>query len=344
MLLSAANRSLELQSHPGQHPGGRAPDPSGAVLLLILAKTLLNLLMSALGRRSPSPRFLECFCASVACADFLLLASLSAIGHFQDFALWGMRFTKYHICLFPQVLSFTYGVLPCPVFLLAGLDHYLSAARAAPAAEASVRWRRVFYFLCVLFVWTAALAYVLGDPVIYASLSRGGLPAHRCPFYASAQSYWLAVFMLGVLLLALAACWCQVVALVRSVQITSFGKEPALYFPQAPAWDRPSGSSKPLLARLLVCFLGTWLPFVLLQTSLLCLDVRVPAYMELNVPWLYFVNSFLVAAVSWCRRHEPEGAESAWRADPFVSWKFCFTPFPTERTEPAEKAAPVIVC
>lgn len=337
MLVSAANRTSPPQAEAGQP----AVDPSCAVLLLLLAKALLNVAVMLLRRKGAPPRFLECFCVSVACADLLLLAGLSAVAHLQDFALWGTRVTRHHVCLLPQVLSFTYGLLPGPVFLLAGLDHYL---HVAATSKASPWCQHAFYFLSVLLLWAAVLAYVLGDPAVYGGPSPGGLPSPQCPLYVGAQSRWLSVLLLAALLLALGACGSEVLALVRHVRLTSLGKEPALYFPQAPDGPGPGGARKRLLARLLIAFLGTWLPFVGLQAAVLALRVRIPAYVEVNVPWLYFVNSFLVAVAYWCQRPAPKGAESACHADPFVSWEFCFAPPALDGPQPPGKAAAVIVC
>ncbi|XP_020835950.1 putative G-protein coupled receptor 160 [Phascolarctos cinereus] len=337
MFVSLGNHTFQPQSHPG-HP---SLDPSCMVLLVILVKTFLNILMIAIGRKDTHQSFLEYFCVSVALIDFLLLGGLSFIAYFQDFALWGIRFTKYHICLLPQIMSFACGFLHCPVFLLAGLDHYLNISQTSKVSRFC---RNIFYFFSVIFIWIAALVYVLGDPVINVSLSKHGLSSYQCPFYVSIQSYWLSVSMVGVLLVVFGTCWSEVPALIRSLRIASYMNETALYFPLAPDWDHMVICKKQLLIKLLICFLGTWFPFVFLQIIILFLDIRIPAYVEMNVPWLYFVNSFLIATVYWFRSHELKVTETVLYMDPFVSWKFCFIPFTIHHMEQMGKAEAVTVC
>ncbi|XP_027731956.1 probable G-protein coupled receptor 160 [Vombatus ursinus] len=337
MFVSLDNHTFQLQSYP-EHP---SLDPSCMVLLVILVKTFLNILMIAIGRKDTHQSFLEYFCMSVALIDFFLLVGLSFIAYFQDFALWGIRFTKYHICLLPQIMSFAYGFLHCPVFLLAGLDHYLNISQTSKVSRFC---QNVFYFFSIIFIWIAALVYVLGDAVVYVSLSKHSLSSYQCPFYVSIQSYWLSVFMVGVLLVVFGTCWSEVLMLIQTLHITSYMNETALYFPLAPDWDHTVICKKQLLTKLLICFLGTWFPFVFLQIIILFLDIRIPAYVEMNVPWLYFVNSFLIAAVYWFRSHELKVTETILHVDPFVSWKFCFIPFTIHHTEQTEKAAAVIVC
>ncbi|XP_074047008.1 putative G-protein coupled receptor 160 isoform X2 [Macrotis lagotis] len=338
MFISPDNRTFELLSHPEHIP----LDPSCLVLLIILVKTFLNLLMIAIRRKDTYPNFLECFCMSVVLIDLLLLVGFSFIAYFQDFALWGIRFTKYHICLLSQIVSFACGFLHCPVFLLTGLDHYLNISQTSKTSHFC---QNVFYFFSVFFIWIAALVYVLGDPVIFVSLSKYGLSSYQCPFYVSIQSYWLSVFTVGVLLVVFGTCWPEVLKLTQSFHIISFMKETVLYFPLTPDWDHAVISKKQLLTKLLICFLGTWLPFVLLQIIILFLDIQIPAYVEMNVPWLYFINSFLIAAAYWLRSQELKATETILHIDPFVNWKFCFIPFTIHQMEQMEKAAAAVtVC
>ncbi|XP_051839130.1 probable G-protein coupled receptor 160 [Antechinus flavipes] len=337
MYVSPNNHTFPLPSSPGPP----LLDPSCTVLSITLVKTLLNILMLAIRRKDTCSSLLECFCISVVFVDFLLLMVLSFIAYFQDFALWGVRFTKYHICLLPQILSFAYGFLHCPVFLLAGVDHYLNISKMSKVSHLG---RNIFYFFTVILIWIASLAYVLGDSVIYVSLSKQPFSSYHCPFYVSIQSYWLSLFMLGVLLVVFGTCWSEVLTLTRSVRIISYMKETALYFPLAPDWDPMVICKKQLLTKLLICFLGTWLPFVFLQIIILFLDIRIPAYVEMNITWLYFINSFLIAAVYWFRSHELKVTETFLHMDSYVNWKFCFIPFTIHHTEKTEKTAAVIAC
>lgn len=130
--------------------------------------------------------------------------------------------------------------------------------------------------------------------------------------------------------------------MLLSARLLSFSSQPVLIFSYVPNNNNNTCFKRQLLSRLLLCFLGTWAPFVVLQVVVLLLGVQIPAYVEMNVPWLYFINSFLLAAAYWCRCHDVELTEEGWCTDPFVSWKFCFMPFNNESTEPADKPGTVI--
>lgn len=147
--------------------------------------------------------------------------------------------------------------------------------------------------------------------------------------------------MLLLLGMALLARWKELITMLLSARLLSFSSQPVLMFSYVPNNSNTCFKLQ-LLTRLLLCFLGTWAPFVVLQVVVLFLGVQIPAYVEMNVPWLYFINSFLVAAAYWCRCQDVELTE-VWCTDPFVSWKFCFMPFNNESTEPADKPGTVIV-
>ncbi|XP_038603691.1 probable G-protein coupled receptor 160 [Tachyglossus aculeatus] len=321
--------------------GSQALDGSGVLLLIILGKTSLNLFVLGMRRKMVYQSFLEYFSISVAVIDFTLLATLSFIAYFEDFALWDVRFTKYHMCLFTQIISFTYGFSHYPVFLVAGLDYYATVSRTSRPPPAG---QKLSYAVAVILIWISIFFYTLEDPTTYSSwTARGDVYFYQCPFYVSSQSYRLSLAILLVLFSVLVACWSEIVALIRSTRIASYMNETVLFFPSAAGHAQAGISRKQLSTKLTICFLGTWAPFVFLQMLLLILDARVPAYIEMNVPWLYFINSFLIAAAYWVRRPERRPTETAFSTDPFVSWEFCFVPF-TEPEGQAEKPLSVITC
>uniref|UniRef100_F7BMC5 G protein-coupled receptor 160 n=1 Tax=Ornithorhynchus anatinus TaxID=9258 RepID=F7BMC5_ORNAN len=302
--LSPENCSFQSQMSQGSQP----LDGSGVLLLIILGKTFLNLFVLGARRKTVYQSFLEYFSISVAIIDFTLLATLSFIAYFEDFALWDVRFTKYHMCLFTQIISFTYGLSHYPVFLVAGLDYYvtvLQTSRPPPARQ------KLSYAVAVVLIWISIFFYTLEDPNTYSSLTaRRDFYFYQCPFYVSIQSYRLSFAVVLVLFLVLVACWSEVVTLIRSTRIASYMNETVLFFPSAAGHAQAGVSKKQFSTKLTICFLGTWAPFVFLQILILLLDVRIPAYIEMNVPWLYFINSFLIAAVYWVRRPELQ----AWNA------------------------------
>ena len=64
----------------------------------------------------------------------------------------------------------------------------------------------------------------------------------------------------------------------------------------------------------------------------------------MNIPWLYFVNSFLIATVYWFNCHKLNLRDVALPADPFVNWKCCFIPLTIHNLEQIEKPISIIIC
>ncbi|NXN12755.1 GP160 protein, partial [Indicator maculatus] len=311
------------------------------LLLIILGKVFLDFFMLQVKQKNVKVSFMEYFCVSLALLDFTLLLSISFIFYFEDFALWGMRFTKYHICLFTQIISLTYSVVHYPVYLVAGLDYYMTVAQTSQFPR---RGQRIVYVLLVIVIWISGFFCILNVPPVYGELEMQNLfSPYQCPLYASLQSYSVSCAVVLLVGTALLACWREVLSMLLSVRVISFSSQPVLMFSYM---SNNSGTSfkQQLLTRLLICFLGTWAPFVLLQVIILFLGAQIPAYMEMNVPWLYFINSFLIAVAYWCRCQDVELTEETWATDPFVSWKFCFMPFNNENSEPADKLGTVVIC
>ncbi|XP_014794279.1 PREDICTED: probable G-protein coupled receptor 160 [Calidris pugnax] len=315
-------------------------ETSCMLLLIMLGKVFLDFFMLQVQQKKVKVSFMRNFCVSLALLDFTLLLSIFFIFCFEDFALWGVRFTKYHICLFTQIISLTYSILHYPVYLVAGLDYYLTIAQTSQFPK---RAQRLLYVFAVVIIWTSGFFCILKVPALYEELEiQNRLSPYWCPLYASAQSYSVSCAMVLLISTVLVVCRKEVLTMLLSLRVISVAAQPVLMFSYV---SNNSGASFKwqLLTRLLICFLGTWAPFVLLQIIILFLDVRIPAYMEMNVPWLYFINSFLIGVAYWCRCHDVELTEEMWATDPFVSWKFCFMPFNNENTEPADKPGTVIV-
>ncbi|KAM4887177.1 putative G-protein coupled receptor 160 isoform 1-T2 [Thomomys bottae] len=320
------------------HAPNQSLDFDSMLFLIILGKVLLNSLTLGMRRKSSNQSFMNYFCVSLALIDLFLLVNISIISYFRDFVVLGIRFTKYHICLLTQVASLTYGLLHYPVFLIAYIDYCLNFSKTK-----SSKCQRSFYLSIVILIWISVLAYVLGDPASYQSLEARSV-SYRCPSYVSFQSYWLSISMMTVLSGAFITSWSEILTLIQAVRITSYMNKTILYFPASPHCGYTGNSKKTLASRLTVCFLGTWVPFVLLQAFLLLLNVQVPAYLEMSVPWLYFVNSFLIATVCWFNCHKVYLKDSALPVDPFVNWKCCFIPLMIHHLEQTEKPISVIIC
>lgn len=332
--LSSENCTSQFQVHQANQPlSGNC-----LLVLIILGKILLNILTLGMRRKNTYRNFMDCFCISLAFIDLLLLVNISVISYFRDFVLLGIRFTKYHICLFTQIISFTYGFLHYPVFLIACIDYHLNFSKT------NLPFKKLFYFFTVTVIWISVFAYVLGDPAIYQNLKTQNVYSYQCPFYVSVQSYWLSFSMVMILFMAAITSWSEVITLIQAIRITSYMDETILYFPFSSHSGYTVNSKKTLLPKFIVCFLGTWLPFVLLQIIILLFKVQIPAYIEMNIPWLYFVNSFLIATVYWFNCHKLNLRGIALPVDPFVNWKCCFIPLAIHNLEQIEKPISIIIC
>ncbi|KFQ23046.1 PREDICTED: probable G-protein coupled receptor 160 [Merops nubicus] len=312
---------------------------SSMLLLIMFGKVLLDFFMLQVKQKDAKASFMGYFCVSLALLDFTLLLSISFIFYFEDFALWGVRFTKYHICLFTQIISLTYGTLHYPVYLVASMDYFMTIAQASRSPR---RAHILLYVFAVGFIWISVFFYILKAPTTYEELEiQNRFSSYQCPLYASLQNYSVSCAMVLLIGVALLACWKEVITMLLSIRVISFASQPVLMFSYMS--NNSTCFKRQLLPRLLICFLGTWAPFVLLQIIILFLGAQIPAYIEMNVPWLYFINSFLIAVAYWCCCHDVELTEEMWSTDPFVSWKFCFMPFNNETPEPADKPGTVIV-
>ncbi|NXG19833.1 GP160 protein, partial [Grallaria varia] len=311
-------------------------ETSSMLLLVMLGKVFLDFFMLQVKPKTVKVSFMGYFCVSVALLDFTLLLSICFIFYFEDFALCGVRFTKYHICLFTQITSLTYSILHYPVYLVAALDYYITISQTSQFPQ---RGQKLLYVFAVVVIWISGFFGILKVPAVYDLEIQNSVSPYQCPVSASLQSYSVSCAMVLLLGTALLARWKEVGTTLLSARLVSFSSQPVLMF----SYTSHNSCKWQLLTRLLICFLGTWAPFVVLQVLVLFLGAQIPAYVDMNVPWLYFINSFLLAAVYWCRCHKAELAEGLWSTDPFVSWKFCFVPFDNGNTEPADQPRSVIV-
>ncbi|XP_070609709.1 probable G-protein coupled receptor 160 [Erythrolamprus reginae] len=324
---------------------GRIVMPSeanGTLLLIMLGKVFLNWFLLQVRKRNHHPSFMSYFCISLAIFDLILLGLMTVIFCNRNILIGEIRLTEYHICLLPQITSFVYGILHYPVFLMAGLDYCFTITDTSRYQN---RCWKSLYIVAVILTWICALAYVLNlqSSSLWLNINNDNY-GHVCPFYISSQTYWLSLGMLTVIFLVLVFCWSEIINMLRSTEFISFERDIVLLFPYE-LEDNSRDRSKHLLTRLLISFMGTWVPFVILQMLLLLLNAEIPGHMEMNVPWLCFVNSFLIGIACWVRGQDIVLPEDSWDVDPFVSWKFCFTPFSFQNTDKAAKPDnKIIIC
>ncbi|KAM3929885.1 putative G-protein coupled receptor 160 isoform 1-T2 [Leptodactylus fuscus] len=298
-------------------------EPSCILIFIITGKVIMNTLIFGARHRTVGTSLMGFCCISLAIVDFLLLFAICTIHYFQDFTILGFRFTDYHVCLFTQIISHTYGILHLPFFLASGIDYYLTIVKSI-----HIPWgcSALLYTICVLLLWTSAFAYVLVSPM--------GLPdvnnvqsTHQCNFYISNQSFYLTICLVFTIFIVFGLCCSEMVALLKSLKVMTYAENMVVLF-SFPAGDKwPVQGVKRLLAALLFSFLGTWVPFVVLQIIILVLCAHIPGYMDMNVPWLYFINSFLIGVSFGLKYPHIQVTEKTFSRDPFIAWKYCVLPF-----------------
>ncbi|XP_073482274.1 probable G-protein coupled receptor 160 [Aquarana catesbeiana] len=298
-------------------------EPSCILILIIAGKIIMNFLIFGARHRNVSTSFLSYFCISLAAMDFGLLFVIAFIHYFQDFSFLGFRITNYHICLFTQIISHTYGILHFPVFLVSGLDYYLTIVKSIKISQI---YPGILYCIYVLLLWITAFAYVLRSPIDTPAVDSYET-TYLCTFYISRQSFYLSVALVLTVFLVLAECCCEIVSFIKSLKVISNANDTIVLFsfPSGDQW--PIQGRKPFLASLLFSFLGTWSPFVVLQIIIFILCAHIPAYMDMNIPWLYFVNSFLIAVSLALKYPDLPETENIFSTDPFVCWKYSALPF-----------------
>ncbi|XP_034294896.1 probable G-protein coupled receptor 160 [Pantherophis guttatus] len=317
-------------------------EANGTLLFIMLGKVSLNLFLLQVRKHSHHQSFMSYFCISLAIFDLILLGMMTLIFCNLNILIGEIRFTEYHICLLPQITSFVYGILHYPVFLIAGLDYCFTITHTSKYQNKC--WKSL-YTVAVILTWISVLGYVLNlrSTSLWLNINNDN-DEHQCPFYISSQTYWLSLGILIIICLVIVFCWSEIINMVQSTKFISVEKDIVLLFPyelEGSSRDR----SKHLLTRLLISFMGTWTPFVMLQMLIVLLNAEIPAHIEMNVPWLCFVNSFLIGVACWVRGQDIVFPEDSWDVDPFVSWKFCFTPFNFQNTDKAVKPdSEVIIC
>ncbi|XP_066565037.1 putative G-protein coupled receptor 160 [Amia ocellicauda] len=314
MAVSACQNCSEgLQSQ--QETADPLANTISSLLLVLAGKGLLNWALVLLKRGQVNKSFLGYFCISLTLIDTLLILIFSLIYFLEDFCLLGFRFTKYHICTLVQVACFTYEILHWPVFLLTGLDYYCTlSSRHRPLHWA---WK-LTYILSVAIVWILALLYVFLASNFYPEVWPSfHLLLFECFISTSFQSFCLSLGLLMVLSCALLYCIPEIVLYCFIDHGKSISGEPMWTLTQSKA--NPE-SKQQVLFRVTVCFLSTWFPFVCLQLAILLLRAEIPAYLDMNVPWLCFLNSFLIGAVYWLQYQVFKVEKGILFPDGFCNW------------------------
>ncbi|KAM9316529.1 putative G-protein coupled receptor 160 [Gastrophryne carolinensis] len=305
-------------------------NPACLLLLIIAGKCIINLFIFKARQQNVSASFLGYFCISLAVVDFLHLFFISVIHYFQDFSVLGVRITSYHICLFTQIISHTYGVLHLPVFLASGLDYYFKIVTFLNVPSICLG---LLYSIVAFLLWITAFIYVLQSPISSPSVYNEE-NAYLCTFYISKQSSYLSSALIFTIFFVLAVTCREIVSFIKSLKILTFPKNTVIVFSFSSGEKWPV-KGKRFLAALAFSFVGTWGLFAILQIVILVSLAPIPAYMDMNVPWLYFMNSFLIAVALGLKYPDLQVTEKILSSDPFISWKYSVLLF--RDTDPSKK-------
>ncbi|XP_037642317.1 probable G-protein coupled receptor 160 [Sebastes umbrosus] len=287
-----------------------------SILLGLGGKCLLNWALVFLQRNHICKSFLGVFCVSLAVVDTILTLSVATL-HINAggyVILLDLKLTTYHVCLLVQILGQVYSALQWPVAVVAGLDHFFTVTRRLQPTAARARWIVCVFVTGLLWYLTALYVFLLSDfiPVMEDVPHNQIL---KCWVFHSCQIMQVAMFLLLTLGCAALHAWCS----TRLLPI------PPL---RGQITDRSRAHSRRSVAhQALHIFLNTWALFLVLLAVLLVLPVGIPAYLGLNVAWLCFLNSLLIAVVlcAVCPASQPAQGLAA-LPDSFCEWRFKFSP------------------
>ncbi|XP_059200132.1 probable G-protein coupled receptor 160 [Centropristis striata] len=283
-----------------------------SILLGLGGKCLLNWSLVFLQKNHICRSFLGVFSVSLTVVDTLLTLSVTAL-HGDGHALLGLKLTRYHVCLLVQIIGQVYSTLQWPVVVVAALDHFFTATRRFQSTN--TRSRRVICLFVSGLLWSLAALYIFllsGFRPVVEDVSH-----NQCWIFHTSQILHVTVFLLLTVSCAALHAWCS----TRLLKIPPLNDQ---ITNQSRAHCRGS-----VVHQALQIFLNTWALFLVFLAVLLLLPVVIPAYLGLNVAWLCFLNSLLIAVVlcAVCSR-----GLAAVPPDSFCEWRFKFSLAAEDRT------------
>ncbi|XP_041125572.1 probable G-protein coupled receptor 160 [Polyodon spathula] len=286
-------------------------DNISSIQLALGVKALLNLTVIGLNWQYMHKSFMGYFCISLAFLDLIQIVNFSIIYWFTDFAILGFHITIYHIYFLLQISMLSYSILHWPVFIIAGLDYYWTFPFSQPLSLT----RKAVYAASLAVVWISAVMYVFFVSDFNSEDS----------FLLKSQCTSLSLVVLAVITCVVIYCRSGFLSLFKSFRGKSYTEgSVSVFFYNL---DLDEGYfKKPTLTCIAVCFIGTWFPFVCLQSIIMVFRIDVVSYLELNVPWLCFLNSFLIGAVYWHLNQDISGLKHCEIPDGFCNWVFSPSP------------------
>ncbi|MBN3274025.1 GP160 protein, partial [Polyodon spathula] len=263
--------------------------------------------------------FMGYFCISLSFLDLIHTVNFSIIYWLTNFAILGFHITVYHIYLLLQISTLTYSILHWPVFIIAGLDYYWTFPFSKPLSPT----RKAVYAASLALVWISAVMYVFffSD---YDSEDSFSPMEHQSFLLIKSQCASLSLVVLAVITCVVIYCRSGLLSLFKSFRGEPYTEgSTCVFFYKL---DLDEGYKKPTLTYIAVCFIGTWFPFVYLQLIIMVFRIEVVPFLELNVPWLCFLNSFLIGAVYWHLNQDVAVLKHSEIPDGFCNWTFAPSP------------------
>ncbi|KAM4552199.1 putative G-protein coupled receptor 160 [Odontesthes bonariensis] len=291
-----------------------------SILLGLGGKCLLNWLLVFFQKKHICRSFLAAFSASLAVFDAALTLTFTILRTRTDgyVVLFGHLLTSYHMCLLVQIVGQIHRVLQWPVVVMAAVDHFCTVTQRLHANTA--RAKRVVYLFVTVLLWCLAALYVflLSDftPVL-EDVSHHHM--HRCWVFPSSQT-------LHITLLLLLTLSCTALHAGRFITLSFWIRALSQNSPlTSQTVDQSQTHSRGSFVQQAVCkFVLTRSLFLVFLAVLLLLPVGIPSHLDLNVAWLCFLNSLLVALVlcAVCPASQISLGLAAVPPDSFCEWKF----------------------
>ncbi|XP_044076976.1 probable G-protein coupled receptor 160 [Siniperca chuatsi] len=283
-----------------------------SILLGLGGKCLFNWTLVFFQRNHICKSFLGVFSVSLAVVDTTLTLSVTTLHIHADgyILLLGSKLTMYHVCLLVQILGQVYSALQWPLVVLAGLDHFCTVTRRLQPTTARARWIVCLFVTGLLWFLTALYVFLLSDFIpVLEDVSYNQI--HQCWVFHTSQNLQVAMLLLLTLgCVTLHAGW--------STQLL---KNPPL---KDQITDRSRTHSRgSVVHQTVTMFLSTWALFLFFLAVLLLLPVGIPAYLGLNIAWLCFLNSLLIAVIlcAVCPASQQAQGLAAVPPDSFCEWR-----------------------
>lgn len=291
------------------------------LLVILFAKVILNIILLCMKRRMLQS-LIGHFCVSLALMDVALFACVTIASFVKNHGTFGAPNSFFHVCGLLQFFSHVYSILHFPLCLMSGIDHFVHLRNLSRSLGL---FRKMLYTFTVCFLWIGGILYALYSHGFHnlPSAMMQDIPLYQCDIPISTQSLSLSVLILSTLCVVTIYCWRNLTTLVRSLHLDTYLEEIVIWSSHPVAQLQAVSSKKQVLTNIVSCFALTWIPFILLQLTIVLIWAPLPAYMDLNVPWLCFINSFLIGIIYWMNYKDIPPENILLIPDGFCHWECC---------------------